>query len=52
MTHGGGLHFLPAAQTRDMLAKAGFTAVLQRLPSRIFYAHIAFICHKKEENKS
>lgn len=52
MTHGRGLHFLPAEKSRQMLAEAGFKKIEQHsLPSRIFYANIVFICHK-EGNKA
>jgi 2-polyprenyl-3-methyl-5-hydroxy-6-metoxy-1,4-benzoquinol methylase len=51
MTHGGGLHFLPAEKSREMLEEAGFNVTLQKLPSRIFYPNIVFICRKKEKKR-
>lgn len=47
MTHGSGLHFLPAEKSREMLEAAGFTVAQNTLPSRIFYSNIVFICRKK-----
>lgn len=47
MTHGHGLHFLPAERTRRMLSEAGFNKTEQRnLPSKLLYTNIVFICHK------
>jgi 2-polyprenyl-3-methyl-5-hydroxy-6-metoxy-1,4-benzoquinol methylase len=48
MTHGSGLHFLPAEKSRRMLEEVGFTVTLHKLPSRIFYPNIVFICYKQE----
>jgi 2-polyprenyl-3-methyl-5-hydroxy-6-metoxy-1,4-benzoquinol methylase len=46
MTHGSGLHFLPAEKRRAMLEEAGFTVTQHVLPSRIFYNNIVFIGRK------
>jgi 2-polyprenyl-3-methyl-5-hydroxy-6-metoxy-1,4-benzoquinol methylase len=51
MTHGSGLHFLPAEKSRQMLVEAGFIVEQRPLPSRVFYANIVFIC-RKEANKA
>ena len=48
LTHGKGLHFIPAAKMRQLLEKAGFQTECHRLPSRMFYSNIVFICRKKE----
>jgi 2-polyprenyl-6-hydroxyphenyl methylase/3-demethylubiquinone-9 3-methyltransferase len=48
MTHGRGLHFLPAEKSREMLEEAGFTVAQHALPSRILYANIVLIGRKKE----
>ncbi len=45
------LYFLPAQKTRQILEEAGFSAEYHRLPARIFYAHIAFVC-RKEKSRS
>lgn len=50
MTHGSGIHFMPAEKSRQMLAETGFKAEQHALPSRIFFPNIVFIC-RKEENK-
>lgn len=47
MTHGSGLHFLPAGKSQEMLEEAGFTVIQQSLPSKILYANIVFTCRKK-----
>ena len=49
LTHGNGLHFMPAERSREMLEEAGFTVTQHKLPSRIFYANIVFICRKEAE---
>jgi 2-polyprenyl-3-methyl-5-hydroxy-6-metoxy-1,4-benzoquinol methylase len=47
MTHGQGLHFIPAERTRRMLAEAGFNKIKQHtLPSKFLYSNIVFICRK------
>jgi 2-polyprenyl-3-methyl-5-hydroxy-6-metoxy-1,4-benzoquinol methylase len=44
LTHGHGLHFMPAEKTHRMLEEAGFNKIEQHLlPSRILYANIVFI---------
>ena len=40
------LYFLPTPKTRQILEEAGFSAEYHRLPARIFYTHIAFVCRK------
>jgi 2-polyprenyl-3-methyl-5-hydroxy-6-metoxy-1,4-benzoquinol methylase len=47
MTHGSGVHFLPAEKSQKMLEEAGFTVTQHKLPSKIFYNNIVFIGHKK-----
>lgn len=41
------LYFLPAQKIRRILEEAGFSAEYHRLPARIFYTHIAFVCRKE-----
>ena len=41
------LHFLPAQKTRQILEEAGFSVEYFKLPSNLFYPHIAFVCKKK-----
>ena len=41
------LYFLPMQKTRQILEEAGFSAEYHRLPTRIFYTHIAFVCRKE-----
>ncbi len=43
------LYFLPADKTRQILEEAGFSATYHRLPNRIFYPHIAFVCRKNDD---
>ncbi len=40
------LHFMPVVRARKMLKEAGFQVEYYRLPSRIFYPNVAFICRK------
>jgi 2-polyprenyl-3-methyl-5-hydroxy-6-metoxy-1,4-benzoquinol methylase len=47
LTQGSGIHFMAGEQTRRMLEEAGFSAEQHKLPSRIFYSNIVFICRVK-----
>ncbi len=42
------LHFLPAKKTRQFLEEAGFLVEYHKLPTRIFYPNIAFLCRREE----
>jgi 2-polyprenyl-3-methyl-5-hydroxy-6-metoxy-1,4-benzoquinol methylase len=44
---GNGLHFMPVVKTKQILEEAGFLAEHHRLPSRIFYPNVVFICRKR-----
>ena len=41
------LHFMPVTKARRMLREAGFQVEYHRLPSRIFYPNVVFICRKE-----
>ena len=48
LTRGGnGLHFLPVPKVRQILEETGFLVEYHRLPSRIAYPNIAFVCRRR-----
>ena len=45
------LHFIAAPKTRKILKAAGFSVEYFKLPSSLFYPHIAFVCKKEEQRE-
>lgn len=43
-----GLHFMSATKARQILEETGFLVEYHRLPSRIFYPNVVFICRRRK----
>jgi len=50
LTLGNGLHFMSVSKARQILKETGFRMEYYRLPSRILYSNVAFVCYKREHS--